>query len=225
MPHGHSSGPRAGVFPQPPMPHQAYRTHNKKSPRRLSSGFFMSLWLRGQDLNLRPSGYEPDELPCCSTPRRVERVLRLPCGNGKAFFARGKKIPPAARPARTPSRAFPTGLPTRLSSSSGAFPGSGARDEIVLSSQRQRLQRFGPECRHREERPPQAHARQPPLGTPDVRAGMFDLLTIPAMRRFGTVCSSPGGTWGGLPPWRTARKDGPHVLSRHKGTPCGAAGR
>jgi len=25
--------------------------------------------LRGQDLNLRPSGYEPDELPGCSTPQ------------------------------------------------------------------------------------------------------------------------------------------------------------
>ncbi len=28
------------------------------------------MWMRGQDLNLGPSVYEPDELPGCSTPRR-----------------------------------------------------------------------------------------------------------------------------------------------------------
>ncbi len=28
-------------------------------------------WLRGRDLNPRPSGYEPDELPGCSTPRSI----------------------------------------------------------------------------------------------------------------------------------------------------------
>ncbi len=31
--------------------------------------------MRGQDLNLRPSGYEPDELPDCSTPRHYESSL------------------------------------------------------------------------------------------------------------------------------------------------------
>ena len=38
-------------------------------------------WLRGPDLNRRPLGYEPNELPGCSTPRpdtsrRVKRESR-----------------------------------------------------------------------------------------------------------------------------------------------------
>jgi hypothetical protein len=47
---------------------------NEKKPS--SEGFFnvqtkQTVWLRGPDLNQRPLGYEPNELPDCSTPRHV----------------------------------------------------------------------------------------------------------------------------------------------------------
>src|ERR1051325_4895602 len=35
----------------------------------------ISDWLRGRDLNPRPLGYEPNELPDCSTPRQVPTQL------------------------------------------------------------------------------------------------------------------------------------------------------
>ncbi len=37
--------------------------------RRALPAMDTNSWLRGPDLNRRPSGYEPDELPSCSTPR------------------------------------------------------------------------------------------------------------------------------------------------------------
>jgi hypothetical protein len=44
----------------------------KNGPESLDSGPFLrgKSWLRGGDLNPRPLGYEPNELPDCSTPRQ-----------------------------------------------------------------------------------------------------------------------------------------------------------
>ncbi len=42
-------------------------------------------WLREPDLNRRPSGYEPDELPCCSIPRPI-------CANQFEFIIKELEI-------------------------------------------------------------------------------------------------------------------------------------
>ncbi len=48
--------------------------------------------LRGQDLNLRPSGYEPDELPSCSTPR--QSVLAIFDFVTKVFMVEAEGLEP-----------------------------------------------------------------------------------------------------------------------------------
>jgi hypothetical protein len=52
-----------------------------KEPRDNRGSFKNLHWLRGRDLNPRPLGYEPNELPDCSTPRH-EDFLPLRAGGG-----------------------------------------------------------------------------------------------------------------------------------------------
>jgi hypothetical protein len=84
-------------------------------------------WLRGWDLNPRPPGYEPDELPDCSTPRhcrelfsRTARAIVSQCGaHVKPFWEDFRNS--ASRRSHTASRPVGSGQivaaarPTHLS--------------------------------------------------------------------------------------------------------------
>ena len=51
----------------------AWETEGTEKSEALSNA--RRVWLRGSDLNRRPLGYEPNELPDCSTPRQCNLIL------------------------------------------------------------------------------------------------------------------------------------------------------
>ena len=61
------------------------------------------MWWRGLDLNQRPSGYEPDELPDCSTPRWYHHSSSLSGSSGR-HASGGAGCSPSVLAGRFPAR-------------------------------------------------------------------------------------------------------------------------
>jgi hypothetical protein len=91
-------------------------------------------WLRGVDLNHRPSGYEPDELPGCSTPRSSSALSSRQNGASASFFCVNLQVgrilyrPRSAAPAAAARHeaGLSPGKPRAPGFSTSPRPGTGA---------------------------------------------------------------------------------------------------
>ena len=91
-------------------------------------------------MNPRPPGYEPDELPDCSTPRYPSKALRSDGKNNYSTFRRAcqpvrQKFPDTLQRARPPARtvrAAPV-VPPPTSQSRGTAPAKPSRQKISIA--------------------------------------------------------------------------------------------
>ena len=86
---------KLGPFGLCVVPTQTFANAKLYNPQRIKKealNGLLSIWLRGMDLNQRPSGYEPDELPSCSTPRQDTLLLySLKCKKSRVKCLKYKK--------------------------------------------------------------------------------------------------------------------------------------
>jgi hypothetical protein len=112
--------------------------------RRKSSIGKAENWLRGRDLNPRPLGYEPNELPDCSTPRHVRNPQ---CNTDRSVIDVPKRCAAAAPPNKRARQ-----YRAKRTKTAGHEHCHTARHDPSVRSRRRRRIQHRPQRRHRPPR-------------------------------------------------------------------------
>ena len=140
------------------------------------------LWLRGGDLNPRPLGYEPNELPDCSTPRHRGRQRTQPVEDTTPAGGSNRPRPPGpAGPGGASTALVGAGTSRMMNKSSPGLirPNSRrARSSIAAGPRRRR-----PTCSPRRSFSPGQCTATPAARPADAFASGQPCLVRPPIRR------------------------------------------